>query len=117
MRKKVRENIIAVGIKLACKSNMKMRHGAVITDAVGKIISTGYNRRLRNLHHPYSIHAEESAVHNMHGSCKNMPRRVMLHLFVIRVLENGSLGNSAPCARCRACIGKVQSIRKVFYSS
>jgi len=104
-----------VGIKLACKSNMKMRHGAVITNAAGKIIATGYNRRVRNLHHPHSIHAEESAVHNMHG--KNMPRKVMLHLFVIRVLENGSLGNSAPCARCRMCIGKVQSIRKVFYSS
>jgi len=117
MRKTTRENIIAVGMKLACKSNMKMRHGAVITNAAGKIISTGYNRFLRHLHRPYSIHAEESAVFNMHRSCKNMPRKVMLHLFVIRVLENGSLGNSAPCARCRICIGKVQSIRKVFYSS
>ena len=106
-----------MGIKLAVKSNMKMRHGAVITNAAGKIISTGYNKRIHNLHQPYSIHAEESAVNNMHLNCKNLPRKVMLHLFVIRVLENGALGNSAPCARCRMCIGKVQSIRKVFYSS
>jgi len=117
MHKRIRDKVIAVGIKLAFKSNMKMRHGAVITSATGKIVATGYNKRLHNLHEAYSIHAEQSAVNNMYRNCKNLPRNSMLHLFVIRVLENGSLGNSAPCARCRTCIDNVRSIRKVFYSS
>jgi deoxycytidylate deaminase len=117
MQKRVRERIIAVGMRLAFKSNMKMRHGAVITSATGKIMATGYNWRLCNLHHAYSIHAEQSAVNNMYRTCKNLPRNTMLHLFVIRVLENGALANSAPCARCRMCINNVRSIRKVFYSN
>jgi len=117
MQKKARDKIVAVAMKLAFKSNMKMRHGAVITSGRGKIIATGFNWRLGNLHSPYSIHAEESVLNNMHRNCQNLRRDSMLHLFVIRVLENGMLANSAPCARCRLCINGVPEIRKVFYSS
>jgi len=116
MHQKTHNKIVAIGIKLAHKSNMKMRHGAVITSARGKVIATGFNKYLRHLHMPYSIHAEESAVNNMHRNCRNLARNTILHLFVIRVLEDGTLANSSPCARCRRCIDSVREIRKVFYS-
>ena len=117
MQKKARDKIVAVARKLAFKSNMKIRHGAVITSSTGKIIATGFNQRLRNLHSPYSIHAEESVLKDMYRKCPNLRRNSMFHLFVIRVLENGTLANSMPCARCRRCISGVREIQKVFYSS
>jgi len=110
MHKKARDKITAIGIQQAQKSNMKKRHGAVITNGGSTILATGFNHRLSHLRNKYSIHAEESAVRNMRNTCKNMPRNTMLHLFVVRVLDNGALANSAPCAKYRLCIDNVRMI-------
>jgi len=114
--KKKLARIISTGIAAALKSNMKMRHGAVITNG-NRIVAVGYNQRVKHLHNKYSIHAEESALRNLRMRCKNAQSNTRsLHLYVLRVLDNGSLANSSPCQKCQACIRNSGIISKVFYS-
>jgi len=107
---------MATAIKAALKSNMKMRHGAVITDG-SKIVSIGSNQRIKHLRNKHSIHAEESAIKNLHKRHKNAQTATRsLHLYVLRLLDNGSFANSFPCQKCQLCICNASNISQVFYS-
>lgn len=114
MNKKTLNKIIGIAIQQATKSNMRMRHGAVILRR-NKVIATGFNVRQVNRCAKYSVHAEESALNSLF--CINKRRKYdRLFLYVIRLMDNGSIANSKPCNNCRQKLNNMPNIVRVFYS-
>lgn len=96
---------------LAQKSDMySHRHGCVIVDKRGKIISEGFNYHFREM----SIHAEIDALSKIKN--KKMSEYVM---YVVRIgtdkMQN-PLKYSRPCENCSAAILKY-GVGKVYYST
>lgn len=114
--------------ELSKKSTMQNKHGSVIVDKKGNIISTGYNQILfvpkdkikiynKNTNIKISKHAEEVALKNAD------PRKLNgAKLYVIRwTTSNGDtiFTNSKPCKRCTSIIEtciKRFGLKVVYYT-
>lgn len=109
-------------LDVASKSHVKTKHGCIIIDSHGSIVSTGCNRYegVQNIYKPYrrgerlSCHAEEMALRSAD------PRRLMgAKLYVVRVSHDHTPMNSKPCNRCTILIEKYMckyGLKKVYYS-
>jgi len=104
---------IDLASKIAMKSVMTQKHGAIIVYKK-KIIATGFNYNINNL---YSIHAEMDAL----ACIKKQDKHLLpeCELYVVRIgpsrLDN-PLKYSKPCYNCQNSIRKY-NIKKTFYST
>lgn len=106
-------------IKMAKKSTMLHKHGAVIVHN-NEIIATGFNYPQYYMCHGFSIHAEVDALTKVKGR-KNILAEA--ELYVARIGKfNPSCPSSfcvkysKPCKDCSKAIMK-HGIRKVYYST
>jgi len=123
------DNIIRYALKIAEKSDMKCKHGCVIIDKKGSIISAQHNKmiyvpNIKELNKKFqkgkkmSIHAEENALRNVDQTKLNGAT-----MYVVRkgCEENNLLCmNSKPCKRCTVIINvfmKKHGLKNVMYSS
>ena len=129
---KTDNEIMMVALEVAKKSDMRCKHGCVIIDTKGNIISTGYNKMIpsacnllkikickEEFERKYKIsrHAEENALRNAD------PKKLYgAKLYVVRWgdLDNNPLFmKSKPCKRCtliiESCMKKF-GLRVVYYS-
>jgi deoxycytidylate deaminase len=113
---------------IAQRSDMRTKHGCVIIDYKGSIISAAYNKTLNIPSHKLkeydrnnkiSRHAEENAL-------RNVDKRKLCgaRLYVVRsggcFETNSFFMNSKPCKRCTAIIEtcmKKFGLKSVYYSS
>ena len=116
-------------VEIAKKSNMNSKHGCVIIDKKGSIISSACNKRISmemehisdiNLRKQkrFSRHAEETALKNVDRS--KLKGAV---LYVIRYgghhENNPYFMNSKPCQKCTAIINAViknYGLKAAYYS-
>lgn len=94
--------------------------GAIITKG-GRILSSGHNKR-RGYTKYYtrgawkdSLHAERDAIIKLLSKGR-ADQLVGSTIYVTRLMADGSLGMSKPCALCEELIRKV-GIKKVVYTS
>lgn len=120
-------NYMMYCVEAAKKSNMRSKHGCIIVDCKGKIISKAYNKRNglpdKHIDDPskrpwFSKHAEETAL-------LDCDRRKLngASLYVVRW---GKIGmehcfmNSKPCSKCtpiiKACM-KNHGLKAAYYST
>lgn len=131
MEKQIHKNdydIILYAIESAKKSNMNNKHGCVIVDNRGNIISVGFNKMLcvsknkleifnKNTRVKISNHAEEVALKRADPKKLNGAK-----LYVIRLgptNDDLTLMNSKPCKRCTSIIEsctKKFGIKAVYYT-
>lgn len=130
---KTDNEIMMLAIEVAKKSDMRCKHGCVIIDNKGNIISTGYNKMIPasynilklNLYkedfekkYKLSRHAEENALRNAD------PRKLCgAKLYVVRwgnQDNNPLFMQSKPCKRCtliiESCMKKF-GLRVVYYTT
>ncbi len=101
--------------KIAEKSQMQQKHGAVIVYK-NKIIATGYNYICSYMNKNYSIHAEVSAISQVFYNKKLLEE---CDIYVVRIaspLFNYCLKNSKPCKNC-SCFIKKYNLRNIYYST
>lgn len=114
-------------VDIAKKSDMRCKHGCIIVDKNGKVISEAHNRRngLPNKHiedpskRPFfSNHAEETALKKMNRNNLNGAT-----LYVVRFghcHKNPIFMNSKPCPKCTpiiiACM-KNFGLKAAYYST
>jgi len=102
--------------KVASKSSMTHRHGAVIVHK-NEVIASGYNYSTSYLCHDYSIHAEVAAISKLKGRSKEFLSECELYVVRIAHLSHeGVLKYSKPCDRCKEIIEKF-NIKKTYYST
>jgi len=119
---KIDNEIMLYAVEIAKKSDMRSKHGCVIIDNKGNIISSACNKTI-NLNNKFekntkiSHHAEEAAL-KMADPKKLRGAR----LYVIRwgiISSNPVFMNSKPCDRCSSiintCIKKFK-LKVVYYS-
>lgn len=116
-------------LDIAKKSTMRSKHGCVIVDNKGNIISTGFNKEIflyKKKHYTYydqfqnhkSIHAEENAIRNVDPAKLNGAK-----LYVVRWgshEKNPLIMNSKPCKKCANIIGRCitkYGLKYAYYSS
>lgn len=99
-------------INQALRSEEKFKHGAIILDKKGNIISSGFNHKVDYYNHKFTIHAEIDAINKI---IKNQYDLNNI-LIVIRINKNNELKMSKPCKDCEKYI-VMNKIRKVYYSS
>ena len=128
--------IIRYALTIAEKSDMKSKHGCVIIDKKGSIISAQHNKmvyiqNIKEYHNKFrkgmkmSIHAEENALRNVDRNKLDGAK-----MYVVRkgceefINENGYKNpicmNSKPCDRCTNIINmfmKKHGLKIVLYSS
>ena len=103
---------LEIAAKIALKSPMGHKHGAVIVYR-NKIIASGHNYYMSN----FSIHAEVAALSSVKG--KNKQILPECELYVVRIGPdkfNNPLKYSKPCYNCQHTILK-HNIKKAFYST
>jgi deoxycytidylate deaminase len=120
--------ILYYALELSKKSTMQNKHGSVIVDRKGNIISTGYNQLLfvpkekikvynKNTTIKISKHAEEVALKKADPKKLNGAK-----LYIIRWTTcNGNtiFTNSKPCKRCTSIIEtciKRFGLKVVYYT-
>ena len=100
---------------------MRWRHGAVLADARGKIISTGFNyftqqfpwTNVVKTEHYISAHAEYSCVMKMSRSTLKLQKG--LTMYVVGIQKNGCMVTSSrPCSKCEAFM-RNNNIAKVIF--
>jgi deoxycytidylate deaminase len=106
-------------VKMAKKSTMEHKHGAVIVHN-NEIIATGFNYRKYYMCHGFSIHAEVDALTKLKGR-KNILSEAELYVARIGKFNPACpssfcLKYSKPCRECSKAILK-HGIRKVYYST
>lgn len=108
-------------VRMARRSVMGQRHGAVITRS-GCIVARGCNRRVSHYHHIWSQHAEVSAICDLKKRfpVESQSRKWMreCRLYVVRVgsdEQGNPLKHSLPCPSCTRAIAH-SCIPVVFYS-
>jgi deoxycytidylate deaminase len=118
--------ILQIAIEMAKKSDMRTKHGCIIIDYKGSIISKAYNKNLIVSSKQFdnftqntkvSYHAEENALRNVD------PKKLSgAKLYVIRYgfqENNPLLMNSKPCKKCTCIIEKYMKkygLKTVYYS-
>lgn len=122
-------NLMETCVEVAKKSNMNSKHGCIIIDKKGSIISSACNKRrcIDTEHIPdirirrqkkFSKHAEETAL-------KNVNRNDLkgATLYVVRYGYNDSnpyFMNSKPCEKCTAIINAAinrHGLKAAYYST
>ncbi len=101
--------------KIAEKSQMQQKHGAVIVYK-NKIIATGYNYICSYMNNNYSIHAEVSAISQVFYNKKLLEE---CDIYVVRIASpmfNYCLKNSKPCKNC-TCFIRKYNLRNIYYST
>jgi deoxycytidylate deaminase len=134
MKKIIHKNdyeIMLYAVELAKKSNMSNKHGSVIIDNKGNIISTGFNKMLciskdklkifdKDTKVKISNHAEEVALKKADPKKLNGAKLYIIRAGVGICGENPIFMNSKPCKRCtqiiETCIKKF-GLKAVYYSS
>lgn len=117
--------IMLSAIEIAKKSDMRVKHGCIIIDNKGTIISKACNKMLnfdtekiknRDQYLKVSYHAEENALKQVN------PKKLFgAKLYVVRYGNSDSnfFMNSKPCNRCTIIIDKYMKkygLKNVFYS-
>lgn len=117
--------IMLSAIEIAKKSDMRVKHGCIIIDNKGTIISKACNKMLnfdtekiknRDQYLKVSYHAEENALKQVN------PKKLFgAKLYVVRYgnSDNKFFANSKPCDRCTIIIDKYMKkygLKNVFYS-
>jgi deoxycytidylate deaminase len=115
MNQKKKLRILEVCRRIANKSTMKIKHGAVILHG-NKIVASGYNTRNYKLAKAFSIHAEQNALNDFFKQNKHKTGFHRFCLFVVRLSDTGLLANSRPCVKCTKTLQGVTCIHRVFYS-
>lgn len=87
------------------------RHGAIIVDPGGYVVSAGCNVRGKGYSSYFSLHAEEVAIARASNKRGIKPGSTM---YVARLKDDGSWGLSAPCDRCQALINEAGITKVVF---
>ncbi len=110
------ERLAYMAQKEAVKSSLPMKHGCIAVSG-GKIIARGYNN--------YRIHSKDKIISNC-CSChaemdvlrKCIKRNInkKINLYIVRVSDDGTYRNSAPCNRCINVLKKYK-IRMIIYSN
>jgi len=99
--------------RVAEKSTMTHRHGCVIVNCDGVVISEGYNHHRIAMSHKYSIHAEISALYKAKRSRTKLSQ---CEMYIVRLGPSGDvLKYSMPCEQCASEITKA-GIRRVYFS-
>ncbi len=108
-------------IKMAKRSYMTQRHGAVIVRN-GEIIAKGYNHHVTHLNHLFSLHAEMDAIADLKKKYPESKSKRWLkdcRLYVVRIgpdRQDNPLRMSKPCINCKQAIQNL-GIPIVFYSN
>jgi deoxycytidylate deaminase len=109
-------------VRLAKRSYMTQRHGAVITRN-GEIIARGFNHHVTHLNHLFSLHAEMDAIADLKkryaSECKSKRWLRDCRLYVVRIgpdSQDNPLRMSKPCVNCKQAIQQI-GIPIVFYSN
>ena len=122
-------NLMEYCVEIAKKSNMNSKHGCVIIDKKGNIISSACNKRrsMETEHIPdinirrqkkFSKHAEETALKNVNRN--NLKGAI---LYVVRYGHNHTnpyFMNSKPCEKCTAIIKAAierHGLKAAYYST
>ena len=108
--------LLQYAAKVAQKSSMEQKHGAVIV-VDNEIIATGFNYHYEHMCHKNSIHAEVDALINVKGRRRNL--LTYAEMYVVRIGTKSMdcpLKYSRPCCDCQKAIKKY-GIRKVYYST
>jgi deoxycytidylate deaminase len=118
--------IMQIAVEMAKKSDMRSKHGCIIIDNKGSIISKAFNKTLNVSSKQYdnftqstkvSCHAEENALRNVDPKKLNGAK-----LYVIRwgcIDTNPLFMNSKPCKKCTCIIEKYMKkfgLKTVYYS-
>ena len=127
LHRKSDNKILLHAIEMAKKSDMRSKHGAVLLDEKGNIISKACNKGIavskegmENFTQSTKIshHAEENALRNVDKKKLKGAR-----LYVVRwgcIDTNPLLMNSKPCKRCTSIIDtcmKKHGLKVVYYST
>jgi hypothetical protein len=94
-------------------------HYAAILGPRNKVLATATNVPMTRSKTPcsggYTIHAERNAIHKL-GDYTKLRGATML---VVRILSDGSFGESKPCKTCMPHLKKCMELygMKVFYST
>jgi deoxycytidylate deaminase len=115
MNQKRKRRILEIARNVASKSNMKIKHGAVIFYR-NRLVASGYNTRNYRLSNKFSIHAEQNALNDFFKQKKHKCGFDFFSLFVVRLSDTGLLMNSKPCCQCNQTLLQVPCINRVFYS-
>lgn len=103
---------------VATRSSVKThRHGCVIVNKDGDIISEGYNYYTTHMEHKWTIHAEVDALMKV----KKIKKQILAEctLYVVRIgtdFMGNPLKYSQPCTDCAKAICK-SGIKKIFFST
>ena len=126
---KMDKYIMHEALEIAKKSDMRSKHGCIIIDNKGNIISSACNKTInissetcmkRNFDKGVKIsrHAEENALRNV-----DQKKLYGARLYVVRwgvVSSNPTFMNSKPCDRCTKIINscmKKFGLKVAYYSS
>ncbi len=118
-KKKYTQDIIDLARSEARESNMRQKHGCVITDKSGNYISKGHNTSYSYLYHgKRSLHAECSAIRNAVRQYKrDFLKGSVLYVIRIGVVgDEDSLRSSMPCKGCANAIRRFR-ISRAYYST
>lgn len=109
------ESFLRKAANIAIRSPMTHRHGCLIVNKAGDIISEGYNHMYVHMYHKFSIHAEVSCLSKL----KRNRDLSDCSMYVVRIgtdnMQN-PLKYSRPCPDCTKAIIK-SGIKKVYYST
>ena len=105
-----RQRYLSIAEEEAHKSAQNFKHGAVVVNKDGKIISTGHNKPMvYGRPGTHSIHAEVDALKNSIQPCEHSK------MYVVRINTCG-LANSKPCQKCQAFM-KHMKVQRVIYTT
>ena len=118
---KTEKRYMNIAANIALKSNLRSKHGCIIVDKKGNIISQAFNSAVvfqTNIKYVksnvMSFHAEESALKNVDKTKLNGSS-----LYVVRNIGDGCFSCSKPCQKCEnlihSCMKKFK-LKYVFYS-
>lgn len=111
------EAFLKKAAQCAFRSNMTQRHGCVIVNQAGEVVSTGYNYKKSYHCHRFSLHAEANALNKL----KRGSDLTQCEMYVVRIGNRIDEQNmpelkcSMPCALCMKAIVK-SNLPRVFYS-
>ncbi len=100
---------------IATRSTMTHRHGCIIVNKTGEVISEGYNHVYLHMYHKFSMHAEVACLSKMKRS-KDLTDCTM---YVVRIGTDNMgkpLKYSRPCQDCSRAIIK-SGLKKIYYST
>ena len=101
---------------IAVRSCMGHRHGCIIVNKSGEIVSEGYNYLFTHMCHKFSIHAEVCCLSKMKRNKKILSE---CEMYVVRIGTDNMgrpLKYSKPCPDCTKAIIK-SGIKKIYYST